>query len=200
MLLAALAAELKRGRPAANLDVPAAERGQAVGPVGACVLRAAYANKRVPEDAHGGSQHPFSSETLLPEVGGDGPADPRERASEFMEMVVFVAAAVFIPFGVIAVLLPPTRIAAGDLKVPVGNWTDPDILPGGWDDQGCDTLDLGGMTEPSAARVEVSEAPAVAPAGIDRGGIEIGRAHVWNLGTFIYFVWRLLLEKKKIFI
>jgi hypothetical protein len=73
---------------------------------------------------------------------------------------------------VIAVLLAAPGIAPGGLDVAARVWVDPDVGPGGGDDEGADPLELRGIANNDAIRVDV--APALAGAAARDTGADIG--------------------------
>src|SRR4029077_10593458 len=66
----------------------------------------------------------------------------------------------------IAILLAAARVASDRLEMAVRLWADPDLGPGGRDDDAADARDLSRIVDAPAGGIEVREAPAL-PAARD---------------------------------
>jgi hypothetical protein len=66
---------------------------------------------------------------------------------------------------VIAILLASFGISAGYLEVSIGDWTDPHIFPGWWNNQGFKAMELESISNSPSVRAEVDKsfAGALAP-------------------------------------
>ena len=95
-------------------------------------------------------------------------ADDRQRLSERQHVLVLVLVAHRPPAGVVAILFPAARVAAGGLDVAVRIGADPDILVGRRDRQLADARDRGGIADRAAACIDEAE-PGARPASRDPG-------------------------------
>ena len=138
MLDAGLAFEVEGEVGAVDVDVAAAEGGEAEGVVFACVGLVANADEGGFEEADDGGEDLFAREAGEGEVLVDALADGGECGAEVEHVFVLGLVADFAPARVVAGLLATAGVAAGGLQVAVGEGADPDVDPGGWDDQGLD--------------------------------------------------------------
>jgi hypothetical protein len=112
---------------AVDLDVAVAQRGQAVGLVFAGVLVVADAHHGRFQQVDDGGQHFFARQAGQRQRAVDFLADQRQGLAELDHAFVLDLVARLAPFGVVAVLLAPARVAPGGLQVAVGLRADPDI-------------------------------------------------------------------------
>jgi hypothetical protein len=158
---AALAAEAELDLAAVDLHVAVAQRGQAVGLVLARILVIPDAHHGRFEQVDDGRQHLLARQAGQAEGAVDFLADLRQRLAELDHALVLHLVAHLAPFGVVAVLLAPARVAPGGLQVAVGLRADPDLGPGRRDGQRLDAFQGGFVVDRLAARVEVAKAVAL---------------------------------------
>ena len=173
-----LAAEGEAHACSGAFDVLVEERGEAVGLIVPGVLVIADAHQRAVEDTDRGRQHQCSAERPLAQVPRHALAQFRQRGGEIEDMQEFRQLPPFPPAGVVDVLLAAAGVATGRLDVPVRIRADPDVGPGGRNDQALDPRSRLFSDGPALA-VEIGEAmPGSAPpqAGLVVEGIfDLGR-------------------------
>src|SRR5438045_1853353 len=89
------------------------------------------------------------------EVPLDPSAKSRQRGAEFTAPLIFGCIAFQPIIGVIAILLPPPRIAAGRLKMSVGILAEPCIFVGRRKRDRVQPIDLGAVRDPLAKFIEI---------------------------------------------
>src|SRR6267378_1627220 len=107
VLDAALAAEAEAQHRAVDLQVPAAQRGEAVGAVLAHVFVVADADQRLVEEADDRGEDLAAAEILRSQVALEALAQPRQHLAEFEHAAELRAVARLAIVGVVAVLLAP---------------------------------------------------------------------------------------------
>ncbi len=165
------AAEVEVDLRAVDIDVAVAQGGEAVGLVLAGVLFVAYADVGGLHDAEDGGEDFFAGHAGEGEVAVDALADGGEDGGEELHAGVLGLVAGLAPAGVVAELLAAAGVAAGGLEVGVGDGGDPDIAPGGRDDEGLNAGEGFGVADGGLAGVEVAEGFAVAEAVNAGGGV-----------------------------
>ena len=119
-----------------------------------------------------GGEDFFARQAGLLEVLVDAFANGREGFGEESHALVLSLVADFAPARVITALLAAAGVASGGLEVSVGDGADPDVGPGGWDDEGLDAGEGVTVADGLVVGVGVTEGLAVAgavDAGFDGG-------------------------------
>jgi hypothetical protein len=135
--------------------VAVAKRRQPERIVRSDVFLVADPHQRLIEEHHDAGQHLLAAEAGAGEVPGDGAADAGQRAAEPPQVFELLAVPPLAEPGVIEVLLSPAGIASGGLQVPVTMRTDPNVLPGGWNDELLNAGQHAGRADRLTARVHV---------------------------------------------
>lgn len=172
--LAAFAFEAETDAAALYLDVFVAHGGEAEGVIGAGVFVVADADEGGFEKLDDGGEHLAAVEIGELEILGDAGADFGKGAAELEDAFVLGLVAGLAPERMVAVLFAAACVDAGGLQMPVGVFGNPDVGPGGWEDEGTDALEDGFVGELFAGGVEVDEIAAAldaAEAGFVTGDI-----------------------------
>jgi len=149
--------EVEGDGAAVDVDVAVVQGGEAVGVVFAGIFFVADADAGGLHEADDGAEDLFAGEAGEGEVVVDLFADDGEGVAEEDHALVLGFVADLAPAGMVAALLASTLVAAGDLEVAVGDGADPDLAPGGRDDEGLDAAEGGGVADVGAVGVEVAE-------------------------------------------
>src|SRR5258706_624669 len=165
VLDAALAPEREAQRRALHADVAPAQRGQAVGAVGARVLVVADPDQGLVEQANHGREQLAAAEISRAQVALDALAQLGQRLAELQHPAEFRLVARFPVRRVVAILLAAPRVASGGLDVPGGVGTDPNFGPGRRNGERVEAPARGGIADPLAVRRVVGPSrPRAAPA------------------------------------
>src|SRR5260370_2577736 len=151
-----------------------AGRGETERSVVARVLLVADPRIRHLEQSHDGRDHLLAGQAWLPKVTSDAPPDSWQGASEADHARKLVCIANRAPCRVVQRLLAAPSVAAGGLEVTPRPRGNPDILPGGPNDQIPDPLPGGVIGDPPAVRAQLGETFPLAPpahAGLIVGGV-----------------------------
>jgi hypothetical protein len=171
---------------ALDAGVTVAHRRQPERPVQAGVLVVADPDQGQLQEPHDRGEHLLAGQTAPGEVSVRPATDPGQGLGEGDHAAEVLGATTLPPLWVVAVLLPPTRIAPGRLQVPVRPWADPHVGPGRRDDDGPDALELVPVTDGPSLRVAVREASSGTVAGEARSGVRrIAQATRAGDGTWI---------------
>src|SRR5258708_3112934 len=154
-LTPALASEKEAHGRSADGYVPVAERGETERSVVARVLLVADPRIRHLEQSHDGRDHLLAGQAWLPKVTSDAPPDSWQGASEADHARKLVCIANRAPCRVVQRLLAAPSVAAGGLEVTPRPRGNPDILPGGRNDEIPDPLQGGVIRDPPAVRAEI---------------------------------------------
>jgi hypothetical protein len=138
---AALPAKLEADARALYLCMFVAHGRQPERLVVACVLVIPDPNERLLEKLDDGGEHLLAAKAGAVQVCGGSLADPRQHLRERNEAAVFHFVAQLPPSRMIPVLFASAGVAAGGLQVAERMRTDPDIAPGGRDDEGRNSLE-----------------------------------------------------------
>src|SRR4029079_6479524 len=130
-----LAAEPEPDRRSIDANVPAPQGGQAERPVEPCVLVVPDPDQCRLEKPDDRGEDLLTGQARAGEVRVTATPDAREGACDVEQPLELRLVAPRAPAGVIAILLPSTRIAPGRLEVTGGVRADPDVRPGGRDRQ-----------------------------------------------------------------
>jgi hypothetical protein len=144
--------------------VVAADRRESEGLVLFGVLLAADPEEPEIEQVKGRRQRPLLGHALQRQVGGRVLAGIRQPGGELQNPVVLRAVPLDPPLIVVAVLPPAGCIRADGLDVAVGVRADPDVGPGGRDDEVADALEDLRILDRLPVLVEVGKAAAPAHA------------------------------------
>src|SRR5207248_7732627 len=178
----ALALEEKtHGRPP-DVDVAAAQRGQAEGVILPRVLLVADAQIRGLQQPDDRRRHLLFRQAFAAQVACDPPADPWHGPGEAGQAVELVRVTHLPPSRVITVLLAAARVTAGGLEMASRARRDPHLLPGRRDGQGLDPVECGGVADALAVGTGVFELLPLADApyarlvvrGVDQPGLGCG--------------------------
>src|SRR5260370_26494029 len=134
-LTPALASEKEAHGRSADGYVPVAERGETERSVVARVLLVADPRIRHLEQSHDGRDHLLAGQAWLPKVASDAPPASWQGASDAHPARKLVCIANRAPCRVVQRLLAAPSVAAGGLEVTPPPRGNPDILPGGANDQ-----------------------------------------------------------------
>src|SRR4029079_442900 len=159
VLLAGLAAEAERDRRPVDPGVAIVERGQAERPIEPCVLIVADTDQGQLQQPDDGGPQLLPGEARPREVAVDLFPDRRQSAGEGDEPLELGGVAPRAVAGVVAVLLAAARVTAGRLEVAVGPRADPDVGPGGRDDDLPNPLQDFLVADQPAIGGEIAEAP-----------------------------------------
>src|SRR5439155_1834453 len=148
MIDAALSPKREVEPGAVDLDVPAAQGGEAERAVLAGVLVVSDADQRLVEQSHDGRQDLTPAEVVRAQVALHALAHVGQDLAELehppeLRLVPRLAIA-----RVIAVLLPPARVASGDLDVAARIGADPHLAPGRGNDESLDARALHSVLDP----------------------------------------------------
>ena len=168
---AALALKGKGDVGAFDFDVLGAHGGEAVGLVFAGVLDVADADEGSFHEADDGGEDLFAGEAGEGEIVVDLLADAGEGLAEEGHALVLGFVAGFAPAWVVAALLASAGVAAGGLEVAVGVGADPDVGPGGRDDEALNAAEDFGIADGFAVRIDVAEGGAGALAADAGAGV-----------------------------
>ena len=127
MHLAALAAELEAEVGAGDLDVAVLESGESEGAVGLGVLVVAHPDAGALEQPDHRGKNLFAGKSREAEVALQPRPDLRQRLAEAQHSAELGLVPDLPPLGMIAVLLPPSRVPSGGLDVSVGAGADPHV-------------------------------------------------------------------------
>ena len=154
---AALADEAERERAAADLHVAVADRRQAEVLMLLRVLIVADADQGLLQQRNDGRENFPSRQAGQREMSADRRPEFRQDRRESDDSVVLGALPLGAEARVVPALLPPARVAARHLKVPVGVRADPDVRPGRRDRVGADAGERRGISHDPAIRVAIGE-------------------------------------------
>src|SRR5207237_5919821 len=158
VLDAALTAKAEAQHRAVDLEVAAAQRGQAVGAVLAHVFIVSHPDQRlVQQHHHRGEQLP-AAEIRRTQIALDALAQARQHFAEFEHAPELRAVAGFAIAGVIAILLAPAGIGAGGLNVALRVRADPYLGPRGRDREPVESLADAAVVDQDAIRGVVGPA------------------------------------------
>ena len=160
MIDAALSPKREVEPGAVDLDVPAPQGGEAERAVLAGVLVVSDADQRLVEQSHDGRQDLTPAEVVRAQVALHALAHVGQDLAELehppeLRLVPRLAIA-----RVIAVLLPPARVASGDLDVAARIGADPDLAPGRGNDESLDARALRSVLDPRSVGREEDPASA----------------------------------------
>jgi hypothetical protein len=144
----------------AHLDVALLHGRQPVGLVGDRVVLGADAEEAAVQQPDGHGEDVVLGEVLAREVALDALAQPRQRAGEDDHVLELGLVAPGAPARVVEVLLAVALVDARGLDVAAGVRADPDVLPGGRDDQLGDAGQDLGIVDARTIAVEDREAAA----------------------------------------
>ena len=149
-------------------DVLLAHGRQPVRVVRLGVVLAADAEEAAVKKAHGAGEHALLVELGSPQVALHAPPQLRQAAGEPHHLVELLLVAPLAPLAVVDVLLAAAGVDAGGLDVAHRKGTDPDVLPGGRDDELADALEHLGILDAGSVLIDVFE-PATTSAAADAG-------------------------------
>ena len=158
--LAALALEVEAQLRPLDIQMPRAQRGEAVTVVIPGIFAVADTDQRLVEKADDGRQHLLPRGAAAAHVRIDALAYAREKLGKVDEALVFVQVAHAPPIIVVAVLLPPPGIPTGGLDVPVRVGADPHLAPGRRHGELAYTGESGLIADQLTGRRPVAEAGA----------------------------------------
>ena len=184
MPLPRLAGKAEADLRAFDPRVAVAHRREPERPVQAGVLVVAHPDQGQLQEADHRGQDLLAWEAGPPQVGIASLSDggERPRKPDHPIELRFVAAAA--PSRVVAMLLPPPRIAPGGLDMAAGIRADPDVGPGGRDRQRADPGKCRLVADRRAIPVAVGEPGPGAPAG-DPGPVVMGVAEAGLAGRVL---------------
>ena len=128
------------------------------------VLRVADADLCGLEQVDDGRQDLFARQPGTHEIPTHVAADLRQRARESHHAIVFAAVPYGTPAAMVTVLFPASRVAPYGLEMPIRVTTDPNVRPGGRNDQPANSLERSPVADDAFARIEIHETLAGAPA------------------------------------
>ena len=165
VLLAALAAEMKVNARALDDHVLFAHGRQAERRVRPRVLLVPHPDERDFEEAHHRREHLLSRETGPPQLFVAALPQRGQGAGEGQDSFVLGVVPDLAPARMVAVLLASSLVSPGCLDVAVRHGADPDVRPGGRDDERPDPGEHVGITDGLALAVQVAERLAPGLAG-----------------------------------
>jgi len=170
--LAALAAKLETDVRPLHPGVAVAQGGQAKASVLGDVIIVADADERRFEQAHDGRENLFTRHAATPQMRLDRAADGRENLRKKHHVFELGDVAHRAKIRVIAILLPPLRVAPGRLEMAVRLRADPDVRPGGRNRQRLDPRQMPRICQRRAVGTAVDECVALFYAG--KSGATVG--------------------------
>ena len=141
-----------------NVDVVVAKRCYPVGIVGTGVFVVADSDQRVVEQPNGGGDNTLERQLVLPHVGLDSFPEIRKCVAEADERLELRFVPGALPIVVVAILLAIAGIAPGCLDVSPRVDAEPNVGPGGRNDETPESIEGVGVADRSPAVVEVHEA------------------------------------------
>ena len=161
--LSVLRAEHERDLVSGDRHVPFRERRHAVRPGAFRMLLGPDAKPCLVDEADRERARPFALVGIEPQMPFALSAQARQPLRE-VEQTLELRPLLGRPVGrVVEVLLPARRVDARRLQARVGIGRDPHILPGGWDREVADALEVTLVRDLGAVRVHVSEPPTALP-------------------------------------
>ena len=128
---------------AVDRGIPSLQRRQTAAAVPLEVPRRADARRRLVEQPERCREHALAVESVAAQGGRHAPARARQRLGERERARELAAVAARAPLRVVQVLAPTGLVDADGLDVAVRLDRDPDVLPGGRDDEVVDALAIG---------------------------------------------------------
>lgn len=142
VLLPALAPKLETQTGASHLDMPVAQGAQAVRLIVARVFQIADTHVSRLQKAHDSGEDFFARQSGQAQVLPDTAPDRGKNFCEIEQPVKLGRIANGAPFRMIPILPAAAIIETGCLQMPVGISANPDILPGGWDGEFANSIEI----------------------------------------------------------
>lgn len=191
MVLPGFSAEREGELLPAHGDMAVAHGGKSEGMVRSGVFIAADPDEGGLQQPGDGGEHFFPRQALARQIALHASANLRQGVAEGDHITVLCGVALGAPVLMVSILLPPSRVPASGLQVAICAGTDPDILPGGGDDQPLQTdqrIPIANLAPLCVVKFEILPGFLPANAGSSVAGIAKARLFCGSNGLVFRFL------------